>query len=100
MGKQYLTESAIIFFEKSSGLSWNYPESSHLFSFAPGNPATATYWDETLGFFQWIFLSADKPQFRGGNLYLFTENLYQSVSFIASMYRENFSRDSYRDPVC
>ena len=25
MGKQYLTEHAIIFLEKSSGLSWNYP---------------------------------------------------------------------------
>ena len=24
MGKQYLTEHAIIFLEKSSGLSWNY----------------------------------------------------------------------------
>ena len=25
VGKQYLTEHAIIFLEKSSGLSWNYP---------------------------------------------------------------------------
>ena len=25
MGKQYLTEHAIIFLEKSYGLSWNYP---------------------------------------------------------------------------
>ena len=33
---------------------------------------------------------ADTPQFRGGNPYLFSENPYQSVSFIyASMYREN-----------
>ena len=32
----------------------------------------------------------DKPQFRGGSPYFFSENLYQSVSFIyASMYREN-----------
>ena len=33
----------------------------------------------------------DTPQlFRGGNPYFFSENLYQSVSFIyASMYREN-----------
>ena len=32
---------------------------------------------------------ADTPQFRGGNPYFFSENLYQSVSFIyASMYRE------------
>ena len=30
------------------------------------------------------------PQFRGGNPYFFSENLYQSVSFIyASMYCEN-----------
>ena len=34
--------------------------------------------------------SADTPHFRWGNPYFFTENLYQSVSFIyASMYREN-----------
>ena len=34
--------------------------------------------------------NADTPQFRGGNPYLFSENPYQSVSFIyASMYREN-----------
>ena len=33
---------------------------------------------------------ADTPQFRGGNPYFFSENPYQSVSFIyASMYREN-----------
>ena len=32
----------------------------------------------------------DTPQFRGGNPYFFSENPYQSVSFIyASMYREN-----------
>ena len=33
----------------------------------------------------------DTPQFRGGNPYFFSENLYKSVSFIihASMYREN-----------
>ena len=32
----------------------------------------------------------DTPQFRWGNPYFFSENLYQSVSFIyASMYREN-----------
>ena len=32
----------------------------------------------------------DTPQFHGGNPYFFSENLYQSVSFIyASMYREN-----------
>ena len=31
----------------------------------------------------------DTPQFRWGNLYVFSEKLYQSVSFIyASMYRE------------
>ena len=31
----------------------------------------------------------DTPQFRWGNLYFFSEKLYQSVSFIyASMYRE------------
>ena len=35
-------------------------------------------------------LSPDTPQFRGGNPYIFSENPYQSVSFIyASMYREN-----------
>ena len=34
--------------------------------------------------------SADTPQFHGGNPYFFSENPYQSVSFIyASMYREN-----------
>ena len=33
---------------------------------------------------------SDMPQFRWGNPYFFSENLYQSVSFIyASMYREN-----------
>ena len=33
---------------------------------------------------------SDTPQFRGGNPYFVSENLYQSVSFIyASMYREN-----------
>ena len=33
---------------------------------------------------------ADTPQFRGGNPYFVSENLYQSVSFIyASMCREN-----------
>ena len=33
---------------------------------------------------------ADTPQFRGGNPYFFSENPYQSVSFIdALMYREN-----------
>ena len=33
---------------------------------------------------------SDTPQFRGGNPYFFSENLYQSVSFIyASMYLEN-----------
>ena len=33
---------------------------------------------------------ADTPQFRWGNPYFFSENLYQSVSFIcASMYSEN-----------
>ena len=33
---------------------------------------------------------SDTPQFRGGNPYFFSENPYQSVSFIyASMYREN-----------
>ena len=32
----------------------------------------------------------DTPQFRWGNPYFFSENPYQSVSFIsASMYREN-----------
>ena len=32
----------------------------------------------------------DTPQFCGGNPYFFSENPYQSVSFIyASMYREN-----------
>ena len=36
------------------------------------------------------YLFADTPQFRGGNPYFFSENPYQSVSFIyASMYREN-----------
>ena len=35
-------------------------------------------------------LHSDTPQFRGGNPYFFSENPYQSVSFIyASMYREN-----------
>ena len=34
-------------------------------------------------------IKADTPQFRGGNSYFFSENLYQSVSFIfASMYHE------------
>ena len=34
-------------------------------------------------------LVTDMPQFRGGNPYFFSENLYQSVSFIdASMYRD------------
>ena len=37
-----------------------------------------------------VCVSADTPQFRGGNPYFFSENLYQSVSFIyASMYSEN-----------
>ena len=36
------------------------------------------------------FTKSDTPQFRGGNPYFFSENPYQSVSFIdASMYREN-----------
>ena len=35
-------------------------------------------------------MTADTPQFRGGNPYFFSENPYESVSFIyASMYREN-----------
>ena len=34
--------------------------------------------------------ATDTPQFRWGNPYFFSENRYQSVSFIyASMYREN-----------
>ena len=40
---------------------------------------------------------ADTPQFRGGNPYFFSENLYQSVSFDVS---RKHSRDSYRDAVC
>ena len=37
-----------------------------------------------------VVIPTDTPQFRGGNPYFFSENLYQSVSFIyASMYREN-----------
>ena len=37
-----------------------------------------------------ILILPDTPQFRWGNPYFFSENLYQSVSFIyASMYREN-----------
>ena len=36
----------------------------------------------------YVIAIADTPQFRGGNPYFFSENLYQSVSFIyASMYR-------------
>ena len=45
------------------------------------------------GSFRWQVdnkAGADTPQFRGGNPYFFSENPYQSVSFIyASMYREN-----------
>ena len=38
----------------------------------------------------YVHRRADTPQFRGGNPYFFSENLYQSVSYIyASMYREN-----------
>ena len=37
-----------------------------------------------------LLVLSDTPQFRGGNPYFFSENPYQSVSFIyASMYREN-----------
>ena len=32
MGKQYLTEHAIIFLEKSSGLSWNYPNMNPMYT--------------------------------------------------------------------
>ena len=36
------------------------------------------------------YTESDTPQFCGGNPYFFSENPYQSVSFIdASMYREN-----------
>ena len=47
-----------------------------------------------LAFFEMIrpyhVVIPDTPQFRWGNPYFFSENLYQSVSFIyASMYREN-----------
>ena len=36
------------------------------------------------------YVTTDTPQFRGGNPYFFSENPYQSVSFIyVSMYREN-----------
>ena len=36
-----------------------------------------------------IVTRTDTPQFRGGNPYFFTENPYQSVSFMhASIYRE------------
>ena len=43
----------------------------------------------------------DMPQFRGGNPYFLSENLYQSVSFTnASMYRRHFARASHRDEVC
>ena len=41
---------------------------------------------------------ADTPQFRGGNRYFFSENLYQSVSFIYASRKG--SRDSYREAVC
>ena len=45
-------------------------------------------------------IDPDTPQFRWGNPYFFSENLYQSVSFIyASMSRKR-SRDSYHDTVC
>ena len=38
----------------------------------------------------YVKLLSDTPQFRGGNPYFFSGNLYQSVSFIyASMYSEN-----------
>ena len=43
----------------------------------------------------------DMPQFRGGNPYFLSENLYQSVSVTnASMYPRHFARDSHRDAVC
>ena len=39
--------------------------------------------------YQTTLYVADTPQFRGGNPYFFSENPYQSVSFIyASMYRD------------
>ena len=44
------------------------------------------------------FHLADTPQFRGGNPYFFSENLYQSVSFIYASRKR--SRDSYPDAVC
>ena len=44
---------------------------------------------------------ADMPQFRGGNPYFLSENMYQSVSVTnASMYPRHFARDSHRDAVC
>ena len=44
---------------------------------------------------------ADMPQFRGGNPYFLSKNLYQSVSVTnASMYLRHFARDSHRDAVC
>ena len=43
----------------------------------------------------------DMPQFRGGNPYFLSENLYQSVSVTnASMYPRHFARDSHSDAVC
>ena len=48
-----------------------------------------------------LLIPTDTPQFREGNPYFFSENPYQSVSFIyASMYRENVHANSYRDAVC
>ena len=47
------------------------------------------------------YIGTDMPQFRGGNPYFLSENLYRSVSFTnASMYRRHFARDSHRDAVC
>ena len=46
-----------------------------------------------------LILLTDTPQFRGRNPYFFSENPYQSVSFIyASMYHK-CSRNSYHDAV-
>ena len=41
----------------------------------------------------------DTPQFRGGNPYFFSENPYQSVSFICINVSRKRSRDSYHDAV-
>ena len=76
----------VVFSSDISTLLWTTEFFFSDLSSSPSLWLSAPYATRTLSF----VTSADTPQFRGGNPYFFSENPYQSVSFIyASTYREN-----------